>query len=71
MTPETFNAWRVIPRLMVLAFGVVVWDVGDWFMSLHEPSMAQGAFVSTVYAAIPFVINFYCSTGGHGTGGQK
>lgn len=55
----------------MLAFGVVVWDVGDWFMSLPEPSMAQGAFVSTVYAAIPFVINFYCSTGGQGSGVKK
>lgn len=64
MTPHQLNEWRVVPRLMVLAFSAVVWDVGNWFMGLTDPSMAQGAFVSTVYGAIPFVINFYCKTGG-------
>jgi hypothetical protein len=63
MTPERLNAWRVVPRLMVIGFALVVWDVGQWFMTLPEPTMIQSAFASTVYGAIPFVINFYCGNG--------
>jgi len=48
---------------MIIGFAMIVWHVGEWFMGLKDPVMAQGAFVSTVYGAIPFVVNFYCTTG--------
>lgn len=64
ITPEKINAWRIIPRLMVLGFAYVVWDVGNWFMALEDPTNSQAGFSATVYGAIPFVINFYCNTGG-------
>lgn len=65
MTPEQLNAWRVIPRLMVLFVGYMTYSVGDWFMGLESPTNAQGAFVAVVFGVVPMAINAYCSTGGN------
>ena len=59
MTPEDLNKWRIVPRLMVLAYGILVAQVASWFMGLPDPNAAQAAFVSTVSLASAGVFNFY------------
>ena len=52
MTPEKLNAWRVIPRLLMLAMLVMTYRVVEWFMSLPEPSLEQAGLVSVMTGAL-------------------
>ena len=52
MTPDRLNAWRVIPRLLMLAMLVMTYRVVEWFMSLPEPSLEQAGLVSVMTGAL-------------------
>lgn len=64
MTPEKFNAWRIVPRILVILYGIVFYLVIEWFMTLSEPTNAQAAFVSTVVGAGAAWFGFYVKSGG-------
>ena len=34
MTPENLSAWRIIPRLLMLAMMIMTYRVVEWFMAL-------------------------------------
>lgn len=52
VTMERFLRWKILPRLMMIAFTVMAWNVCDWFMSLGtEATTQQTAFVSTIVGA--------------------
>ena len=57
------DVFRVVPRLALGGFAVILYEVGSWFMGLKDPTVAQGAFVSVVYAAAPIMVNFYMQQG--------
>lgn len=63
MSPETLNRWRVAPRVLVMLYGYVCWDVATWFMALPDPSGPQAAFVSTIWAAAAAWFHFYTGSG--------
>lgn len=63
MTPEKFNAWRVVPRLLVALYGLVLYLTVDWFTMLDNPTNAQAAFVSTVVGAGAAWFKFYVTSG--------
>lgn len=63
MTPSTFNKWRIVPRLMVLLYGLMLYRVGEWFMSLDTPNAAQSAFVSVMVGAAPAFFGLYVNSG--------
>ena len=52
MTPDNLNAWRVIPRLLMLAMMVMTYRVVEWFMSLPDPNPEQAALVSVMTGAL-------------------
>ena len=52
MTPDNLNAWRVIPRLLMLAMLVTTYRVVEWFMSLSDPNPEQAALVSVMTGAL-------------------
>lgn len=60
---EKIDAFRVIPRVLVALYGVVFYQVADWFMSLDAPNGAQAAFVSTVVGAGAAWFGFYVNSG--------
>lgn len=60
---EVLDAFRVVPRLLLLATGYLVWHVINWFMGLEDPGTQQAALVTTVTAIIPAVIGLYQNTG--------
>ena len=64
MSPEQFNAWRVVPRLMVAGYGVIVWDAAQWYQALPVPTNSQSAFISILMTTLPAVLTFYCTSGG-------
>lgn len=67
MTPleraELIDAYRVVPRLILLGFGYLVWYVVQWFTGLDEPTTQQAAFVSAVVGITAPVTAFYFNTG--------
>lgn len=62
MTPKQFDQWRPIPRLLVALYGLMVWQVVQWFMGLEDPTGAQSAFVSTVVGAAAAWFGLYCNS---------
>ena len=44
--------YKIIPRLMMLAFTLMAWNLCDWFMALGpDATTQQTAFVSTIVGA--------------------
>lgn len=54
---------RLTPRLVLAAVGIATYQVSTWFMSLHDPTTQQAAFVSVVYGVTPLILNFYMQNG--------
>jgi len=42
---------------------IQMWRVGEWAMSLKDISTPQTVFISTIYGAFPFLLNFYMQQG--------
>lgn len=66
MTPRKFNEWRIIPRFLILSYGIYCLYVGNWYMQLASPSTEQTTFVTVVVGAAAVWFNFYTSTGNKG-----
>lgn len=63
MVAECLNRLRVIPRILVAGYGVLVWQVVAWFMDLPLPDTQQAALVTTVVGASGIVFGFYMQGG--------
>ena len=49
---KAITEYKIIPRLMMLAFTLMAWNVCDWFMGLGaDATTQQTAFVSTIVGA--------------------
>lgn len=60
---EIIDAYRVIPRLLLIGFGYLVWHVVEWFTGLEVPTTQQAAFVSAVVGIAAPISAFYFQTG--------
>ena len=60
---EIINAFRIIPRMLLVAMGFLIWAVVQWFMGVDDPSTQQTTLVTTITAIIPAIIGLYQSTG--------
>lgn len=49
--PELMSNWRLVPRLMMCAYGWAFYEVINWFMLLEAPNNAQAGLVSVVVGA--------------------
>ena len=45
------DKFRIVPRLIMLAYIYAFYSTTVWFMSLSNPSNAQAAFISTIVGA--------------------
>lgn len=63
MTPDQLNAWRVIPRLLMLAMLVMTYRVVDWFMALSEPTLEQAGLVSVMTGALTGAFGLFLGSG--------
>lgn len=68
--PKKLDEWRIVPRLMVILYGCLLWAVTYWFMGLVTPTNSQAAFVSTIVGAAGMIFGFYVNSGNKGGGGQ-
>ena len=51
-TMEQILAWKIMPRLMMLAVTILTYQSVHWFMSLESPSNAQAGLVSVCMGAL-------------------
>lgn len=60
---EVIDAWRIIPRIILGAYGYLVWYVINWFLVIPNPATGQTALVVSIAGSIPVVIGLYQHSG--------
>lgn len=60
---EITDAWRIVPRAILTGYGFMLWETGQWFMALNDPSSAQSAYVSVLWGAAAAVSGLYFNSG--------
>lgn len=63
ITPEQVDRWRIIPRLMVFWYAMLVWYIVDWFMWVDKPTTEQTLFATTVVGLSTAIFGFYVNSG--------
>jgi len=63
VSAASVDKWRIVPRLLMMLYGVAFYRCMEWFMALPEPSMAQAGFVSTVVGAGAAWFGLYVGSG--------
>lgn len=58
-TAEVVDAWRVVPRLVLVAYGALTLHVVNWFMTIPEPTTSQMVLVTTISGLSAAVIGLY------------
>jgi hypothetical protein len=58
-----FDVYRIVPRVALGFYMWQMWRVAEWGMTRADLSTPQTVFVSTVYGAFPFLLNFYMQQG--------
>lgn len=63
LTPEKVNAWRIVPRIAVGVFLILLVYAVFWFFDLENPNNAQSMFISALIASSSAFFGFYMNTG--------
>ena len=58
------DKFRVIPRLIMLAYIYAFYQSTTWFMALSDPTNAQAAFISTIVGAGAAFFGLYVGKSG-------
>lgn len=60
---ESIDAFRVVPRLILLAYAFLVYSVIEWFFTLQDPTGGQVTFVTIITGMAAVVIGLYQNSG--------
>ena len=60
---EVTDAWRVFPRLFLIGYGILCWEVAKWVMRLPDISGSQSAFATGIIGLAVPLTGWYFSTG--------
>lgn len=60
---EIIDAYRVLPRLIMVGYAGLLGYTTFWFMGLADPTTAQTAFIGTLWGACAVVTKWYFDTG--------
>jgi len=63
MLAEVVDAWRLIPRVLVLAMFCLMMKVVLWYMALDVRGFEESGFVAVMTAAFAKLCDFYMKTG--------
>jgi hypothetical protein len=63
LTPEQLDAWRAVPRLLVLLYGWLCFDTHQWYTSLADPTTPQQLYASVIWTAAAAWFGFYVNSG--------
>lgn len=62
-TPEQLDAWRVVPRLLVILYGWLCFDTHQWFTALGDPATPQQLYASVIWGGAAAWFGFYVNSG--------
>jgi hypothetical protein len=60
---ELIDAFRVVPRTILIVYSYFVWYVINWYLPIANPTTGQTALVTTVAGSVPVVIGLYQNSG--------
>jgi hypothetical protein len=60
---ELFDAWRAVPRIVLLGYGWLVWDMWQWVKHLPDLTTQQTAFVTVITGLAVPLTGWYMNTG--------
>jgi len=63
MNPETFDQWRVIPRLLMIMMLISTYRVVEWYMALPDPSTQQTTLVSIMTGMLSGSFGLFLGSG--------
>jgi len=64
ISPEKFDRWRIVPRLLVILYAWICFDTHQWFIGLKDPTAAQQFYANVIWGAAALWFNFYVNSGG-------
>lgn len=56
---ELIDAWRVVPRIVLFSYGLLVYYVVSWYMDLIDPTTQQTILVTTITSLSSAIIGLY------------
>ena len=63
VSSERIDRWRVVPRVLMLLYGLAFYRGMNWFMELENPTLEQAGFVSTLVGAGAAWFGLYVGSG--------
>lgn len=63
MNSDSFDQWRVIPRLLMVAMIIMTYRVVEWFMTIPQPSLEQAGLVSVMTGALTGAFGLFLGSG--------
>ena len=63
VSASSVDKWRIVPRLLMLMYGIAFYQCMTWFMALDDPTLAQAGFVSTLVGAGAAWFGLYVGSG--------
>lgn len=60
---DVLNRLRLFPRIFVLGYGYILFDLTIWFYSVPEPTTQQTTFVTIITGLLPAVFALYTNSG--------
>lgn len=59
-----FASLRIIPRVLLILYGIICWKIYVWFTGLPDPTTAQTTFATGIWAAAAAWFGLYNNSGG-------
>lgn len=67
MTLEKFitilNLLKIVPRILVLGYAWLIYNIANWFMKLEAPTTTQAAFIATMVGVSAAIFALYMNSG--------
>ena len=59
---QFIHDYRVFPRLVLLGYSVLLYDVVGWFKGLADPTTQQTALITAIVGLSAAIFGFYTTT---------
>jgi len=60
---QVLDAFRIIPRILVTLYCVLLYNTTEWFTLLVDPTQTQAFFISILWGAGAAIFGLYVSSG--------
>lgn len=60
---EALDYFRIVPRLILVSYSYMMYEVIQWFMDLTNPNAEQAGFVVSVIGIAGVIISLYQKSG--------